>query len=107
MRLLVLGATGGIGREILRQGLERGHAITAFVRSPNRLDDLRDRVAVAKGDLLDVNAMAEIFAGHDAILSAFGSTTLRSSSLRREFGGRWFVAFAGECDSKASCDRRK
>lgn len=86
MKLLVLGATGGIGREILRQGLERGHAITAFVRTPHRLDDLRDRVTVVQGNLMDANALAEVFAGHDAILSAFGPTTLRPSTLRRDFG---------------------
>jgi putative NADH-flavin reductase len=86
MKLLVLGATGGIGREILRQGLERGHAITAFVRAPERLGDLRDRVTVVQGDLMDANAMAKAFGGHDVILSAFGPTTLRPSTLRREFG---------------------
>lgn len=86
MKLLVLGATGGIGREILRQGLERGHAITAFVRLPDRLGDLRDRVTTVQGDLMDANAMANVFGGHDGILSAFGPTTLRPSTMRREFG---------------------
>ncbi|HEY8903937.1 MAG TPA: NAD(P)H-binding protein, partial [Chthoniobacterales bacterium] len=86
MKLLVLGATGGIGREILRQGLDRGHAITAFVRSPAHIEDLRDRVAVVTGDLLNADAMAEVFGGHDVILSAFGPTTLRPSTLRRDFG---------------------
>jgi len=37
MRILVVGATGGTGREIVRQGLERGHDVTAFVRNPKRL----------------------------------------------------------------------
>jgi len=35
MKLLVLGATGGIGLETIRQALDRDHAVTAFVRSPD------------------------------------------------------------------------
>jgi len=86
MKLFVLGATGGIGREILRQALERGHAVTAFVRSPARLDAFKDRVAIVTGNLLDADALAEVLRGHDAVLSAFGPMTLRPSTLRREFG---------------------
>ncbi len=33
MKLLVLGATGGIGLEIVRQAVDRGHKVTAFVRA--------------------------------------------------------------------------
>jgi putative NADH-flavin reductase len=33
MKLIVLGATGGIGLEIVRQAIDRGHSVTAFVRS--------------------------------------------------------------------------
>ena len=37
MRLLILGATGGTGRALIRQARERGHEATAFVRSPQKL----------------------------------------------------------------------
>jgi uncharacterized protein YbjT (DUF2867 family) len=37
MRFLVLGATGGIGRLVLEQALARGHSVTAFVRSPQKI----------------------------------------------------------------------
>ena len=36
MKLLVLGATGGTGLEIVRQAIEHGHKVTAFVRNPER-----------------------------------------------------------------------
>jgi uncharacterized protein YbjT (DUF2867 family) len=36
-RLLILGATGGIGRAMVDQTLQRGHTLTAFVRSPEKL----------------------------------------------------------------------
>jgi hypothetical protein len=34
MRIAILGATGGTGIELVGQALERGHAVTAFVRDP-------------------------------------------------------------------------
>src|SRR4051794_7619527 len=53
MKLLVLGATGGTGLEIVRQAVDRGHLVTAFVRSANRLNELHDRIAIQEGDLLN------------------------------------------------------
>ena len=40
MKLVVLGATGGTGLELVRQAIERGHSVTALVRSPEKLNGL-------------------------------------------------------------------
>jgi putative NADH-flavin reductase len=72
MKLLVLGATGGTGSEIVRQALERGHSITAFVRSPNRLKLLQGRITVKQGDPLNSAELERVVEGQDAILSGFG-----------------------------------
>jgi uncharacterized protein YbjT (DUF2867 family) len=53
MKLVVLGATGGTGLEIVRQAIEHGHEVTAFVRSPAPLMPFRDRITVVQGDLLN------------------------------------------------------
>jgi putative NADH-flavin reductase len=37
VRVLVLGATGATGRQIVAQALSRGHELTAFVRDPGKL----------------------------------------------------------------------
>ena len=50
MRLLILGASGGTGLALISQAGERGAEITAFVRSPQRLGALADRVTVRQGD---------------------------------------------------------
>ena len=53
MRLLIVGATGGTGRELVKQALERGHEVTAFVRNPARLPMRHERLAIAQGNVLD------------------------------------------------------
>jgi len=72
MKLVVLGATGGTGVEIVRQSVERGHLVTALVRSPDRLRAFRNRITVVQGDLLNTGDLAQVIEGRDAVLSAFG-----------------------------------
>jgi putative NADH-flavin reductase len=72
MKLVVLGATGGTGLEIVRRAIEQGHSVTAFVRSPERLEPFRDRITIRQGDLLNSAELAEAIRGHDAVLSGFG-----------------------------------
>lgn len=53
MNLLILGATGGTGIELVRQSIGRGHSVTAFVRSPERLRPFQDSARIRQGDLLN------------------------------------------------------
>ena len=72
MKLVVLGATGGTGLEIVRQAVDRGHQVTAIVRSPERLKPFNGGITIRQGDLLNSHELAEAIRGSDAILSAFG-----------------------------------
>src|SRR5882672_2278544 len=72
MKLVVLGATGGTGLEIVRQAIEHGHSVTALVRSPERLKPFRDRINMQQGDLLNSTELERVIKGHDAVLSGFG-----------------------------------
>ena len=72
LKMSVLGATGGTGLELIKRALERGHLVTAFVRSPDRLRDLRDRIDIKQGDLLNSDELEQAMQGHDLVLSGFG-----------------------------------
>jgi putative NADH-flavin reductase len=95
MKLLVLGATGGVGLEIVRQTIEHGHSVTAFVRSPERLKPFQDRIAVKQGDLLNGPELERAVAGHDAVLSGFGPRVpiaKTDAHLLRDFAASLTVA---------------
>ncbi|XYH95900.1 NAD(P)-dependent oxidoreductase [Sorangium sp. So ce1128] len=72
MRLLVLGATGRTGQHILDLGLARGHHLTAFVRSPQKIARRDGALTVVAGDPLQADQLARALGGHDAVLSALG-----------------------------------
>jgi putative NADH-flavin reductase len=72
LKLVVLGATGGTGLELVKQAVKRGHFVTAFVRSPERLKNFQDRITIRQGDLLNSVLLEQAIQGQDAILSGFG-----------------------------------
>ena len=80
-RLFILGATGGTGRALVDQALERGHSVTAFVRSPDKIGGARSGLRVVKGDPRDREALQGALGGHDAVLTTLGSGISRSTLL--------------------------
>ncbi len=87
MKLLILGATGHIGRELVDLALARGHVVTAYVRSPAKIER-RDRgLIIQQGDALQVDRLTEALLGQDAVASALGlpaKQALRPSSFMAE-----------------------
>ncbi len=71
-RIFVLGATGGTGRALVEQARQRGHRVTAFVRSPEKLGPAGDGLTVIRGDPRNASELRAVLPGHDAVLSALG-----------------------------------
>jgi putative NADH-flavin reductase len=72
MNVLVLGATGGTGRQVVAQALQKGHTVTALVRDPARLEVAGQHLRVRTGDVRDGNALGEAMRGQDVVISALG-----------------------------------
>ena len=71
MRILVLGASGGCGRWLVRLATERGHQVTALVRGPARFEP-PSGVAVVRGEATAAPVLDAAVRGHDVVLSALG-----------------------------------
>ncbi len=76
MKILVIGATGPTGRELVAQGLALGHQIAAAVRHPESAN-LPPGVTVVRADVTSAASLAAAVAGQDAVVSSLGSKLSR------------------------------
>lgn len=72
MNLLIIGATGGTGRELVKQALEQGHNVTAFARKPAKVKVHHPNLTVVEGDVLDYASVENAARGKQVVLSALG-----------------------------------
>lgn len=71
-RILIIGATGGTGRQLVEQALKQGHQVTALVRNPAKLSIEHPNLRVVKGDVLDYATLEPAMSGQNAVLCALG-----------------------------------
>ena len=81
-KVLVIGGTGGTGRLIVRHASERGHDVTALVRSAEKAGDLHGATLVV-GDARDEAVLRNALQGRDSVISALGppATPFRKVTL--------------------------
>jgi putative NADH-flavin reductase len=72
MELLILGATGNTGRELVKQTLAQGHHVTALLRHPEKFKQKQDHLTLVQGNVLDEAAVTKALQGKNAVLSALG-----------------------------------
>lgn len=73
MKLVIIGASGFVGSEILKEALQRGHTVTAIVRHPEKITLTDAKLTVKQGDAQNADIVAQLVAGHDAVLSAYNA----------------------------------
>ncbi|RJL32884.1 NAD(P)-dependent oxidoreductase [Bailinhaonella thermotolerans] len=73
MKLMILGATGGTGTELVRQALEAGHEVVAPVRNPAGMAvPAHERLSVIRLNVTDAAELTPHVEGRDAVISAIG-----------------------------------
>ncbi len=72
MKLLVIGATRGIGRNLVEQALDQEHEVAALVRNPQRLNISHKMLTVVAGDILDPATVRHAVEGCDAVCITIG-----------------------------------
>jgi len=73
LRVLIIGATGGTGRELVRQALEQGHQVTALVRKPKKMKVEHPNLRVVKGNVHDYDSVESAMRGQSAVVCALGT----------------------------------
>ena len=116
MRILIFGASGRTGREVVRHALERQHVVTAFARQPSKLVAKHPQLRLIEGDVGDLAAVRAAMPGQDAVVSTLGvATPLKHdpvvivgmrhiAAAMREVGVRRLIyqSFIGVSESRAA-----
>jgi putative NADH-flavin reductase len=90
MRVVVFGATGGVGRRLVEAALTKDYWVTAAVRDPARLTIAHPRLQAVRCDVLDPITIGPAVARQDAVLCALGAENRGPTALCSD-GGRNIV----------------
>jgi putative NADH-flavin reductase len=72
VKIFVIGATGHTGMQVLDLALSRGHEVTAFVRSPQKIDRSDARLKIVTGDPKSVEQLTAAMPAHNVVITALG-----------------------------------
>jgi putative NADH-flavin reductase len=74
MKIVVFGASRGVGLEVVKQALAAGHQVTAFVRTPSKMEIKHENLSLFQGDAMDSTAVENAIRAQDVVISALGPT---------------------------------
>ncbi|MEM6342452.1 MAG: SDR family oxidoreductase [Bacteroidota bacterium] len=77
MKVLVIGATGRLGSQLVEHALEAGHEVTAFARNIDEFPLTHPQLSLKQGDVLYPALIEAALPGHDAVLSVIGIRQFR------------------------------
>ncbi|TWR27075.1 NAD(P)-dependent oxidoreductase [Mucilaginibacter achroorhodeus] len=72
MKVVIIGATGFVGPELVKEGILRGYEVTAIARNTDKVEKQAGVTAVS-ADVNDVDALASALSGHDAVINSFNA----------------------------------
>lgn len=73
MKIIIFGATGTVGIEIVKKALKNGDEVTAFVRNPEKMQNINHHnFKIFKGNVLNVNDVENALQDQEAVLCALG-----------------------------------
>lgn len=96
MRITVFGATGGTGKQLVRQAVDAGHHVTAVVRDPAGLTLRHEALEVRVADVTEPLALRPLLAGQEAAISALGARSNAGAGIASA-AARALVGAARDC----------
>ena len=73
MQITILGSTGQVGKAVIKEALKLGYQVKVLARDPEKLGELKEKVKIVKGDLLDELSVERAFEGSEAIINVSGA----------------------------------
>ncbi len=99
MQVLVVGATGTLGRQVARRALDAGHQVRCVVRSPRKAAFLQEwGCELTRGDLLEPDSLDYALEGQEAVIDA---ATARATDP----GSAYDIDWGGKQNLFAACSR--
>jgi putative NADH-flavin reductase len=80
--IIIFGATGGTGTELVQQALAKNYSVTAFLRNPEKLNLKDDRLTIFKGNVLNSEDVEKAMEKKDVVLCTVGTSGMDKSFLR-------------------------
>jgi uncharacterized protein YbjT (DUF2867 family) len=88
MKILVVGASQGTGALCVKAALAKGHAVTAFSRTPSKLDLTHPSLTKLAGDFHDAASVRGAVSGHDAVIICASPTSLSAIKDKPDYFSR-------------------
>jgi uncharacterized protein YbjT (DUF2867 family) len=88
MNLLVIGASQGTGALCVKSALAKGHSVTAFSRTPSKLEVTHPALTKIAGDFHDAASVRSAVAGHDAVIICASPTSLGTIKEKPDYFSR-------------------
>lgn len=79
MKMAIIGATRGIGLELVKAALADGHEVTALVRIPGRMPISDEHLQIVEGDAQDLNAIIKVVKGQDVVCDCLGTANVTNT----------------------------
>ncbi len=95
LAVVVFGATGRTGKQVVEQALAAGHEVTAIVRRPSAVAIEHRCLTVVRGDVLEPASFAALFAGKHIVISAIGAAGKGAADLYPQGAANILHAMAG------------
>ena len=84
MNVLVLGANGAVGQNVIVELLKANHEVTAMARNAGSIPFQHPRLTVVEGTPTNRGYLEFALAGQDAVLSTLGARTNKKTTLRTD-----------------------
>ena len=69
MKIVVFGASGGMGIKVVEQALEAKHSVTAFLRTPSNIAIHHPNLTLFQGDVMNAAEVENAIAGQEVVIS--------------------------------------